>query len=81
MLSTYLTTSWQMRYPIIGAPMANIGRGRLARAVSQAGGLGTIGVGSKEQVETIGREVALARGDDQTPFGIGLMTWAIEARP
>ncbi len=81
MLHTYLTTSWHLRYPIIGAPMANIGRGRLARAVSQAGGLGMIGVGSKELVDTIGREAALARGTDATPFGIGLMAWAIEARP
>ena len=40
MLHTYLTTTWQLRYPIIGAPMAYVGRGRLARAVSQAGGLG-----------------------------------------
>ena len=40
MLHTYLTISWRLRYPIIGAPMAYVGRGRLARAVSQAGGLG-----------------------------------------
>ena len=48
MLHTFLTTSWQLRYPIIGAPMAYVGRGRLARAVSQAGGLGMTGIGSKE---------------------------------
>ncbi len=41
MLHTYLTTSWHLRYPISGAPMAYVGRGRLARAVSQAGGLVT----------------------------------------
>jgi NAD(P)H-dependent flavin oxidoreductase YrpB (nitropropane dioxygenase family) len=34
MLHTYLTTSWHLRYPIIGAPMAYVGRGRLAHAVS-----------------------------------------------
>jgi hypothetical protein len=27
MLHTYLTTSWHLRYPIIGAPMAYVGRG------------------------------------------------------
>ena len=48
MLHTYLTTTWHLRYPIIGAPMAYVGRGRLARAVSQAGGLGMIGIGSTE---------------------------------
>ena len=40
MLYTYLTTSWHLRYSIIGAPMAGVAGGRLARAVSQAGGLG-----------------------------------------
>jgi nitronate monooxygenase len=81
MLHTFLTTSWQLRYPIIGAPMAYVGRGRLARAVSQAGGLGMIGIGSKEPPELIVREAALARGDGQGLFGIGLMVWALEARP
>lgn len=81
MLRTFLTTSWHFRYPIISAPMAGVGRGRLARAVSQAGGLGMIGIGSKEPVELIEREANIARGNDQTPFGIGLMAWAIEARP
>ena len=69
MLHTYLTTSWHLRYPIIGAPMAGIGRGRLARAVSEAGGLGMIGIGSTESVELIAREAAIARGTDQGRFG------------
>lgn len=81
MLRTFLTTSWHFRYPIIGAPMAGVGRGRLARAVSQAGGLGMIGIGSKEKVELIEQEANIARGNDSTPFGIGLMAWAIDARP
>ena len=81
MLHTFLTTSWQLRYPIIGAPMAYVGRGRLAHAVSQAGGLGMIGIGSKESVELIAQEAAIARGNDQLRFGIGLMAWALETRP
>ena len=81
MLRTYLTTSWQLRYPIIGAPMAYVGRGRLAHAVSQAGGLGMIGIGSKEAADFIAQEAATARGSDQMRFGIGLMAWAIEKRP
>lgn len=40
-----------------------------------------IGIGSKESVELIEREANIARGDDSTPFGIGLMAWAIDARP
>jgi nitronate monooxygenase len=81
MLHTYLTTSWHLRYPIIGAPMAGVGRGRLARAVSQAGGLGMIGIGSTEPIDFIAREATIARGTDQGRFGIGLMVWAIERRP
>ncbi len=39
MLHTFLTNQWDLRYPIIGAPMAGVAHGRLARAISQAGGL------------------------------------------
>ncbi len=81
MLHTYLTTSWGLRHPIIGAPMAYVGRGRLARAVSQAGGLGMIGIGSSESVEFLTREAAIARGTDQGRFGIGMHAWAMEKRP
>jgi nitronate monooxygenase len=81
MLHTYLTTSWHLRYPIIGAPMAYVGRGRLAHAVSQAGGLGMIGIGSTESVDFLLQETAIARGTDQMRFGIGMHAWAIEKRP
>jgi len=81
MLHTSLTTVWHLRYPIIGAPMAYVGRGRLARAVSQAGGLGMLGIGSTESVDFLASEAAIARGTDQGRFGIGMHTWAIEKRP
>ena len=81
MLHTYLTTSWHLRYPIIGAPMAYVGRGRLAHAVSQAGGLGMIGIGSTESVDFLLQETAIARGTDQIRFGIGMHAWAVEKRP
>ncbi|GCE24397.1 NAD(P)H-dependent flavin oxidoreductase [Dictyobacter kobayashii] len=81
MLRTHLTTTWNLRYPIIGAPMAYVGRGRLAQAVSRAGGLGMIGIGSNEPVEFFEREAAIARGAEQLRFGFGLMAWAIEKRP
>ncbi|GLV53528.1 2-nitropropane dioxygenase [Dictyobacter sp. S3.2.2.5] len=81
MLRTHLTSVWNLRYPIIGAPMAYAGRGRLARAVSEAGGLGMIGIGSNEPAEFFEREAAIVRGTDQQRFGFGLMAWAIEKRP
>lgn len=81
MLRTFLIAEWQLRYPVIGAPMAGVAGGRLARAVSDAGGLGMIGVGSRDSVDFIVREAAIARGEDNARFGIGLMAWAIEMRP
>jgi nitronate monooxygenase len=81
MLHTTLTTGWHLRYPIIGAPMAGVSGGRLARSVSEAGGLGMLGVGSQTPIEFITREAAIARGEDQERFGIGLMAWAVERRP
>ena len=54
MLHSYLTTSWLLRYPIIGAPMAYVGRGRLARAVSQAGGLVTRQRAAGEVIQYLG---------------------------
>lgn len=81
MLRTALTEMLSLRLPIVGAPMASVGHGRLARAVSSAGGLGMIGVGSADRAELVEREAAVARGEDGTPFGIGLMAWALPDRP
>jgi len=82
MLHTFLTNQWGLRYPIIGAPMAGVAHGRLARAISQAGGLGMIGVGSATPAELIAREAAVVRGDDENMrFGVGLMAWALATRP
>jgi|SRR5450755_11412 nitronate monooxygenase len=81
MLHTYLTTSWRLRYPIIGAPMAYVGRGRMAHAVSQAGAMGMIGIGSSESVDFLMQEAAIARGTAKLRFGIGMHAWAIEKRP
>jgi nitronate monooxygenase len=81
MLRTYLTEQWGLRYPIIGAPMAGVSYGALARAISLAGGLGMIGVASTAPVSLIEEESAIARDSDDTRFGIGLMIWAIERRP
>lgn len=82
MISTYLTRTWELEVPIIGAPMSPVAGGRLAAAVSACGGLGMIGVSSKQPVEQLERDVAEFRdlaGDRR--FGIGLMVWAVDARP
>jgi nitronate monooxygenase len=81
MLHTFLTHRLGLRYPIIGAPMAGVAGGRLARAIGQAGGLGCIGIGSTTSLAFIESETAIARGADEGRFGLGLMAWALEERP
>jgi nitronate monooxygenase len=80
-LRTILTEKWGLKYPILNAPMAGVAHGRLAKAVSEAGGLGMLGIG-RDTPEFIEREVALIRQDNpQIKFGIGLLGWAIQAEP
>jgi nitronate monooxygenase len=81
MLRTYLTERLGLRYPILGAPMAGTAQGRLARAISEAGGLGLIGVSGETPLPFIEEQSAVARGDNAGRFGIGLMIWALEYRP
>lgn len=57
--------------PVLLAPMAKIAGGRLAAAVSNAGGFGIIG-GGYGNPEWIADEVAAAQG---SRVGIGLITW------
>jgi nitronate monooxygenase len=80
-IDTYLTREWGLRYPLIGAPMAQVSLGRLARAVTDAGGLGSIGIGADDPLERIATEAAIARGVDDGKFCIGVMVWSLQRRP
>lgn len=66
--------------PLISAPMAGPGGGRLAHAVSAAGALGMFGVNDTRTPEWIAAEAAVA-GAEGTPYGIGLAAWALEEHP
>jgi nitronate monooxygenase len=79
MLVTEITRTWNLQHPLVSAPMAGVAGGALAGAVSAAGALGMIGVGSATPRDWIATEAAVARA--RGPFGIGLMCWAIERRP
>jgi len=59
--------------PIVNAPMGGAAGGRLAAAVSRAGALGMIGMGSSASADGLRRELAVL-GDLDLPFGIGLCT-------
>lgn len=71
-----LPPSLHTRVPLIGAPMAGPGGGRLAHAVSSAGALGMLGVANTRSAAWIEHEAAIA-GAGGTPYGVGLMAWAL----
>lgn len=70
----------QTRVPLIGAPMAGPAGGRLAHAITRAGGLGMVGVAPGRDADWVRREAAVA-GADGTAYGLGLLAWALEAAP
>lgn len=80
-LRTRLTEEFGIRYPILCAPMALVTGGRLAAAVSSAGGLGIVGggyAGTLGGEPDLGKELALAQGHK---FGVGFITWALVKAP
>ncbi len=82
MLRTALNDLLGIKYPIISAPMTPAAGGQLARAVTDAGGFGMIGVELKDSLESISEQVKLARENNlQIKFGIGLTTWHLKDRP
>ncbi|MGH8801814.1 MAG: NAD(P)H-dependent flavin oxidoreductase, partial [Casimicrobiaceae bacterium] len=77
MISTALTRMFGIRHPIVLAPMGAVSGGALAAAVSNAGGLGLVGGGYGDPV-WLRAELARVRNETQHPWGVGLITWAIE---
>ena len=71
-----------VEHPIICAPMWPAANGALARAVTDAGAFGMIGIGSGDSLERVAKEAAAAReGRPQRAFGFGMMAWAVDKRP
>lgn len=66
-----------VRLPLLLAPMAGVGGGRLAAAVSRAGGLGLVG-GGYGDAAWLATQLRLCR--DET-FGVGFITWALQRQP
>jgi len=78
---TRLTEEFGVRHPILCAPMALVAGGRLAAAVSDAGGLGIVGggyAGTLGGEPDLHQELALVRG---RKFGVGFITWALTRAP
>jgi nitronate monooxygenase len=74
-MSTDLLSKLDIRYPIIQAPMAGVSTPALAAAVSEAGGLGSIAVGtvSPQQARTA---IAAVRAKTSRPFNVNVFTHA-----
>ena len=72
-----LTTPWSrdfgLRVPIVNAPMGGVAGGRLAAAVSAAGGLGMVGMGSDGSRAALKTQLQHVSGR----FGIGLVDWVM----
>lgn len=76
-LSTRLTARFGLVHPIISAPMAFAAGGRLASAVSAAGGLGLIGGGYGDRDWLEAQLKLVAPGT----FGCGFITWSVMRAP
>ncbi len=76
-ISTRLTKRLGIQYPILSAPMAFAAGGRLAAAVTAAGGLGFIGggYGDSDWLET------QFRAAGNTAIGCGFITWSMAKKP
>ncbi len=77
-LTTAFTRLTGVRQPIALAPMGGSAGGALAAAVSRAGGLGMLGSGDGNR-EWLAREAPIVAAGTGQPWGIGFLTWAIDA--
>src|SRR5690242_7532143 len=76
-IRTRLTEKLGISHPIISAPMGFVAGGKLAAAVTNAGGLGLIGGGYGE-AEWLEREFAAA---GNARVGCGFITWSLRKEP
>ena len=76
-IETALTRLLGIQHPILLAPMGSAAGGRLAAAVTNAGGLGLVGSGYAD-AGAIRRELTEA---GNTRVGIGFILWALEKHP
>src|SRR6476646_3038488 len=83
-ITTALTRLLGITQPIILAPMGGVAGGRLAAAVSKAGGLGIIGGGYGNPKAGYGGEAWMEnefRAAGNTAVGVGYITWSLAEFP
>jgi nitronate monooxygenase len=76
-IETALTRLLGIEHPILLAPMGSAAGGRLAAAVTNAGGLGLIGSGYAN-ADAVRKELSEA---GNTRVGVGFILWALEKNP
>ncbi|SFO35243.1 nitronate monooxygenase [Roseovarius lutimaris] len=76
-MKTRLTEAFDLTHPIISAPMAFAAGGKMAAAVSHAGGLGLIG-GGYGNAEWLAQEFGAA---GNAAVGCGFITWKMAENP
>jgi len=74
-IHTAFTERLQVAHPLVLAPMAAVSGGKLAAAVSNAGGLGLVGGGYGDH-EWLERELEAVTAGTVRPWGAGLITWS-----
>lgn len=78
MLRTRFTDLLGLDHPVMSAPMSNHSGGRLAAAVSRAGGLGTFGGSNSFGPDWFKDQIDFIRAQTHRPFGVGFITQLIE---
>src|SRR5262245_7914370 len=76
-IDTALTRLLGIQHPILLAPMGSAAGGKLAAAVTHAGGLGLVGSGYASEV-AVRKELAEA---GNARVGIGFILWALDRNP
>jgi nitronate monooxygenase len=77
MIATALTEMFALRHPIVLAPMGGVAGGKLAAAVSNAGGLGLVGGGYGDR-DWLRTELSIVKQEARAPWGVGLITWSVD---
>jgi nitronate monooxygenase len=83
-VSTALTRLLGITHPILLAPMGGVSGGRLAGAVTEAGGLGIIGGGYGDPNAGYGGEAWMEeqfRAAGNARIGVGYITWSMARNP
>src|SRR5260370_9179178 len=76
-INTRLTKRFDIKHPIVLAPMVPASGGALASAVAAAGGLGLLGGGYVDRVWFEAESTKVTRSD----VAVGFITWTIPEDP